>query len=294
MITACAQGLHDARLAITPEISPKIGIVTGVSHIPSKSTDDFRKSIAERGYLGLSSHALSKIVMNAAMGAVCEVHSIKGPSITLASAEGAGLFSAAYAALCLCQNHELEYITAVSGDELGEIPLGLHHFGERAYFPTEGAGCVVLSRSGKGNTKQLAKIKGIGISGANYLSSAIRQAIGDYPLNDIDTIFSADDGIPFTNGLQTKALEEVWGKKMSGLTVFNPASVMGYADASTSLFSLILAVNIFGKYYEQGKGQGLGLVKNPCTKILVITVNKINGSCAILIEAPTASKREGS
>jgi 3-oxoacyl-[acyl-carrier-protein] synthase II len=281
MITASSLALRDSGVLLDEQLSDKTGIVTGVSHIPSQSTADFWNSIKERGLRGISSHAFSKVVMNASMGAVCEIHNIKGPSTTIAASEGAGLFAAAYACMCLTQNPDLALMFAIAADELGDTPLALHSYSGRSYLPSEGAGCVLFGHELENGTDPSIQVTGIGVAGAHYLSSAIRKALGRTHHDDIPAIFCADDGNPTNQELQKRALQDIWGESHPNLIILNPASAMGYADASTAMFSLILAIQALqeGELYIQSQNQRIAV-----SKLMVVSVNEINGSCAMLIE----------
>ncbi len=281
MVTASSLALMDSGVSLDEKISDKTGIVTGVSYIPSQSAVDLRRSIEERGLLGISSHAFSKIVMNAAMGAVCEIHNIKGPSTTIAASEGTGLFAAAHACICLTQDPDLLLMFAIAADELGDIPLNLHTHSERSYLPSEGAGCVLFGRNLRNGSNPSIQVTGVGIAGANRLSSAIRKALGRTDNDEISVVFCSDDGIPTNQELQNRALREIWGETYTNLVIINPATSMGFADASTAMFSLILAIQTLKKGGIYIKNQSKSI---EVSKLLVVTVNKINGSCAILIE----------
>ncbi len=278
MITACSLALQDSGLNGGANLSELTGIITGVSHIPSLSLLEFRNSINERGLRGISSHAFSRVVMNASMGAVCESMTIKGPSNTIAAAEGAGLFAAVQACIQLTEDPELKVMYAVAADELGDVPLAMHKLLGRTTIPTEGAGCVLLGQ--RTQSSENVQIAGAGIAGAADLHTAINQALRSNTIADIPVICT-DDGKPVTQEYQLKTLGDIWGGDLDNIITINPATCMGFADASTSMFALIIAVEALrkGKLRTGPSGE-----YKPVSKILIIHVNPINGSCALLLE----------
>jgi len=287
MITASTRAIQDSNIHVKQEYSESTGIVTAVSNIPSQSLSDFRESIKSRSLLGNSSHAFSKIVMNAAMGAVSEVCYIKGPSVTIAASEEAGIFAAAYACMSLIHNPGLDYMLAVAADELGEIPLSLHALSNRPFLPTEGAGCVIFGRRHNQRvTEKSVQVKGLSIGGSGQLSAVIRNALGNHDKDDIDIIFTSNDGTDASCALHEIAIREIYPDSYNKMVLFNPAPYMGYADACTSIFSLILAAQALAKGKLEILNSKRKIYKKPVNKILVTAVNKNNGSCAILLERP--------
>ncbi len=284
MAAACGLALSDAQLTIDDEIGIKIGIVTGVSNVPGKSVKEFQKSIRERGFSGSSSHAFSRIVMNASLGAVSEIYSLKGPSCTIAAEDGAGLFAAAYACMKIRQSDEAGVMLGIAADELGDVALYSHALGESRYTPAEGAGCVVFAREDFPNTRSIGYVEGIGIAGADQLSVAIESALGDDDLNKIDGIFCSHNGSAATVELQEDGLRKIWGESLSTVTIFNPAPYLGYAEAGTSMFALISAIESLKTGILPGVNKSKKDVDKEIEKLLVVSVSEKNGSCAICIE----------
>lgn len=279
MVSASVLALDDSKINEYDSLQNTVGIITGVSHIPSKSLLEFRNSITERGVTGISPHAFSKVVMNASMGAICETLEIEGPSNTIAAAEGAGLLSIIQACVTLNKDPDTNFMYATAGDELGDIPLAMHQLLDRAYFPTEGAGCILLGKNEQ-ETEDV-RITGAGIAGPDDLNIAIHQALGEKSPSDIPLVLLTDDGGVSENDPQYQILSDIWGSSYKELTQFNPANIMGYADASTSMFAVILAVEALREGYLR---VGPGGKRIELSKILIIHSNPINASCALLLE----------
>lgn len=280
MVTASMLAQSDFYGNGQPPDSEHMAVLTGVSHIPSTSLHEFRNSIRERGVLGIAAHAFAKVVMNASMGGVCEILGIKGQSNTIAAAEGAGLFSIAEACMLLSRDANTSTAYAVAADELGDIPLAMHHLLDRKYLPTEGAGSVLLARSH--DLTSDVRIGGVGLAGPSHLDEAISHACAGIPAFEIPVVMLTDDGDPDTQTFQRGVLKDFWGPDFQFLKTFNPASIMGYGDASTSMFAFILAVEALRKKQFKTHTMRDHMDVN---SILIIHNSSLNGSCAIRLES---------
>ena len=280
MLTAATLSQRDAGLATTLENGSEMGIVTAVSHIPSTTLSEFRNSIRNRGVLGISPHAFSRVVMNASMGAVCESLGIKGPSNTIAASEGAGLLAIIQAAMMLKKDAQLKYSVAVAGDELGDIPLAMHEILERRGVPTEGSASVMLSSNPR--IERDVQIAGAGLSGSEDFNLALEQALGNHKKNSIDLVIRTDDGNPSSIKSYQQGMETCFGEHLKQMASINPAETMGYADATTSMYAFIQAVQALRRgFIPLGHPSSLLNV----SKILVTHSNPINGSIVILLES---------
>jgi 3-oxoacyl-[acyl-carrier-protein] synthase II len=267
LTAACHRALTDANLTIDESLAAKRGLFTGAAHIPSSSLDEFEGSQKIRGLENLSPHAFARIVMNAATGAAAELLRIKGPSMTVASGDGAGL-AALLAACCeLTFRDDLDCCIAAAADELGDLPLKMHRIACRDSIPAENASALILSK-GEAVPGDVV-ISGIGIAGHGALDRAIECAIG-YSSSSVDAVFDASDMSPQSQLIIKQGINKFFSKKDIPVIV-QCAKYWGFAEASTSLCATGYAYNKL-KLSPEWK------------KILVITASEMNYSIAVMIE----------
>lgn len=267
LTAASHKALSDAGLTIDESLAPRRGLFTGAAHIPSSSLDEFEESQKIRGLENLSPHAFARIVMNAASGAAAELLRIKGPTMTVASGDGAGLAALITACCELTFRDDLECCIAGAADELGDLPLKLHTIARRESVPAESASALILS-----NREILpgdVVISGIGIAGSYSLDSAIKSAFV-HSDGDVDVVLDASDMSPQSHVLINDGINRAFGNKRIP-QIIQCAKYWGFAEASTSLLAVGYAFNKLKNSYEQ-------------QKILVITVSEMNYNIAVLIE----------
>jgi 3-oxoacyl-[acyl-carrier-protein] synthase II len=282
-ITAASSlALEDTGIETNVESGPNIGIVAGVSHIPSRSLKEFQQSIDRRGLRGISSHAFSRIVMNASMGLASEALSLKGPSSTIAAGEGAGLFAAAYACMLAADKDRAEVIVAVGADELGKIPFYMHKLEECEHLPAEGAACIILGGTETVKRRSVAEVQGIGIAGPQLLDHAITKSLDGKSPEEIDAVFYSHSGNVKMEELYNTTFYKIWGDSLSTVPLINIAEYMGYAEASGSLFALLLALEVSKKGFLK---KGINPENSSRVKrALIVFDSYTSGSCSLLLD----------
>jgi 3-oxoacyl-[acyl-carrier-protein] synthase II len=267
LTAACHRALIDAGLTIDECLATKRGLFTGAAHIPSSSLDEFEESQKIRGLENLSPHAFARIVMNAATGAAAELLRIKGPSMTVASGDGAGL-AALIAACCeLTFRDDLDYCIAGAADELGDLPLKLHRIAGRESVPAENASAVVLSK--REIVPSDVFISGIGMAGPGALDKAIERAL-EHSNGTVDAILDVSDMSPQSQLIINEGVNKIFGKEDIP-AIIQCAKYWGFAEASTSLGAI-------GYAYSQLKKS------QQWQKILVLTASAMNYGIAVVIE----------
>jgi 3-oxoacyl-[acyl-carrier-protein] synthase II len=267
LTAACHKALSDAGLTIDESLATRRGLFTGAAHIPSSSLDEFEESQKVRGLENLSPHAFARIVMNAASGAAAELLRIKGPTMTVASGDGAGL-AALIAACCeMTFRQDLDCCIVSAADELGDLPIKLHKIGKRESEPAEAAAALVLSK--KEIRPDDVIINGIGIAGPDKPGKAIESAL-EHCNGKIDLILDASDMGPQSRSIIVHGLEKM-KEKMGAPSIVHCANYWGFAEASTSLLAMGYAFNRLKSSNEH-------------KKILILTASEMNYSIAVLIE----------
>ncbi|HMA64052.1 MAG TPA: beta-ketoacyl-[acyl-carrier-protein] synthase family protein [Chitinispirillaceae bacterium] len=267
LTAACHNALTDAGLTVDESVATKRGLFTGAAHIPSSSLDEFEASQKNRGLENLSPHAFARIVMNAATGAAAELLRIKGPSMTVASGDGAGL-AALVAACCeLTFRDDLDCCIVGAADELGDLPLKLHKIAGRESVPSEAASALILSK--REIKPGDVVISGIGIAGPDALDKAITNALVHCNGN-VSLVLDTSDLSSQSQSIINNGLKNFFGK--SGMpSIVQCAKYWGFAESSTSLCATVYA------YSQLTSSQ-------QWEKILVITASAMNYSIAVLIE----------
>ncbi|MBN1980638.1 MAG: beta-ketoacyl-[acyl-carrier-protein] synthase family protein [Chitinivibrionales bacterium] len=270
LTAACARAMEKAGLRPDEESAVSRGLITGVSHVPSASLDEFENSKNQRGLGAVSAMAFSRIVMNAATGAAAEIMRLKGPTMTIASGEGAGLAALIYACMEMNKNSPVQYLLAAAADELGSIPLSMHYRAGRSYAPAEAGAAVLLRRSATHEDTATVRITGIAMTGPGKLFEAILQSCSRRATS-IDCIISACDG--------SDAMLEDERTGLAGASAFigtpevvHIAEQLGYAEASTALCGVAVACAMLRSRPDKEM------------RILIIASSASSASCSVLIE----------
>jgi 3-oxoacyl-[acyl-carrier-protein] synthase II len=270
-IAASMLALQNAGMRIHERPDAAIGMVGGVSRVPAASLREFRDSINQRGLIGLSSRAFSRIVMNAALGATAKHLGIHGPCSNIAAADGAGLLAVLAAIMVLEHDENTTDMFAVAMDEPGP--------GSR----TEGAGCVIIGAGADGRSGKAPYIDGIGLAGPGNAETALRSALGGRGPAEIDAVFCGLDGTTATRRLFDQAIAGVWGAAGTSVPVIDCTPALGYAEAGSSMFAFILGVLALTRGLADPVRDRYGCTTRTLSNVMILSASQINASAAVLL-----------
>lgn len=189
LTAAAALALSDAGIAVTGPLRDRAGLIVGQLGASPASLDAFRRSIEERGLLGLSPAAFARIVLNAAAGYCSKLLSLRGPLSAITTGAGSGLVAVVLAAELLATRDDVDLIVGGGCDENAIDSPGE---GET----DEGAACVVLaadlSLTGV-RSATAVQLCGWGLGGPGRLSDAVARATVDTPAASSVTVVRAED-----------------------------------------------------------------------------------------------------
>jgi len=282
-IAASVLALRNAGMRTDERPGAGIGMVGGVSRVPAASLREFRDSINQRGLIGLSSRAFSRIVMNAALGATAKHLGIHGPCSNIAAADGAGLLAVLAAIMVLEHDENTTDMFAVAMDEPGpeaaEGSLPSSSSGSR----TEGAGCVIIGAGADGRSGTSPHIDGIGLAGPGRAEEAMRSALGGRDPDGIDAVFCSLDGTTATQRLLDHAVAGVWGAAGTSVPVIDCTPALGYAEASSSMFAFILGALALTRGLADPVRDRFGCGTRTLSNVMILSVSQINASAAVLL-----------
>ena len=216
------------------------------------------------------------------MGLASETLFLKGPSSTITAGEGAGLFAAAYACMLAADKDRADAIVAVGADELGKIPFYMHLLEEHKYVPAEGAACIILGGTETGRRRPVAEVEGIGIAGPKLLARAITTSLKGTGPEEVDAVFYSHYGNAKMEELYNHTFSKIWGDSLTTVPLINITGHMGYAEASGSLFALLLALEAGKKGFSiKGFNPENGSRIN---KVLIVSDSYTSGSCSLLLD----------
>jgi 3-oxoacyl-[acyl-carrier-protein] synthase II len=297
--------LADAGVVVRGPLRERIGLVVGAGRLPWDSADAFWDSIRARGFSRLSAPAFSRIVMNAAAGAVARSLSLLGPTSLIAGGPLGGLQAILAAADHLAHRDDADALVAGAADELGPGMLADHAFthpdagreglsfsiygaDHEAPVRGEGAACFVLARASStlaAAKTPLAIVAGAGLSGPRGLAVAIRIALDSAAISpsDVDAVHGSADGTIASGRREIDALRAVFGASLASIPLANPAAILG---ASESLSALTTAAAL--ESLRTGHAHALtgGAAPRPIHTVLVIGADPAAGSAALLLRAP--------
>ena len=133
LASAVTTALADAKLRPRSADSEDIGLFVGQTRVSPESAKAFAKSIRERGLSQLSAPAFTRMVVNSATGVCCRLFGLRGPTATLTTGPGSGLFALVLGANYLAWRGDVDHLLTAAVDERGE-----------ADTHDDGAACIVL------------------------------------------------------------------------------------------------------------------------------------------------------
>lgn len=119
LAAAVEQALAAVKAARRVDALERVGLFVGQTRTSPEVNQAFERSIEERGLAKLSATAFSKLVLNAAVGAVTRALGVRGASTALSTGESSGTTIVALAADYLAAHRELDVVIAAGVHELG-------------------------------------------------------------------------------------------------------------------------------------------------------------------------------
>ena len=174
LLAAVGLALVDAGLRIKGDVRDRSGIVLGVTMQSPESDDALYRTIAERGYRGLSAPLFARQVLNAPAGTCAKVFGLRGAHSTVCAGPATGLVALVYAAELLASHTDCEHIVAAGVDELAT---------DATDNASEGAACSVLAA-----TDGAVRVVGWHIAGPGQLAVACERARAMAAVDAIDLV----------------------------------------------------------------------------------------------------------
>jgi len=280
-IAATKEALENARLAITPENSEKIGVIVGTGLGGLPTLEKYHKILLERGPSRISPFFIPMLIANLASGHIAIQFGPKGPNtcVVTACATGAHCIGDAFRTIVY---GDAEAMIA-GGTEANITPLTIGGFNamralstrndepEKACRPfeknrdgfvvAEGAGILILEElqfALKRKAKIYGEVIGYGYTGDAYHITApspdgdgavrcMRMAIKDAGLRpeDVDYINAHGTSTPLNDLTETIAIKAVFGDYAKTVPISATKSMTGHllgAAGSTEAIFTILSI----------------------------------------------------
>jgi 3-oxoacyl-[acyl-carrier-protein] synthase II len=276
---ASVQAIRDSGLEVTPENSPRIGVVIGAG-IGGLSTieENTAKWLEARSPRKISPFFIPGSIINAAAGQVSIHYGLRGPNLAIVTACTTSTHSIGIAARSI--QHGDADIMVAGGAEMAFTPLGLGSFGqaralsmrndqpERASRPwdkdrdgfvmSEGAGAVILEEyehARARGAKIYAEYAGFGMSGdAHHITAppedgegarlAMVNALRDAGMNpdEIDYINAHATSTDLGDRAETIAIKRAFGDHAYKLTVSSTKSMTGHLLGAAGAVEAIFSI----------------------------------------------------
>lgn len=221
LTAASALCLQDAGRVLQGPARARAGLFVGGTRMPPESANRCHESIRRHGLSAMSASSFARMSVNAPAGACSRALGLLGPSTTLSSGEGSGLWAMVLAAQWLEQHNDADCFVAGSVDECHDA---VEH-------STEAAVCVLLDRVDPHvQTPVGVDVAGWGFSGPHQLSTAMRQALGGSRSVDL-VVGDSDEALACLSSLTTSPAEFV-----------DVSRIWGCAEASRSAFAVAVAL----------------------------------------------------
>ncbi len=257
LTAAVATAMKDARIGDRGRSRERIGLISASTRPSPDSTAEYWQSVRERGYPRLSVHAFSRIVVNAAAGAVSRALSLKGPGSVLAVGNGGtlgglllahsmfrsdpgmdGMLVGAVAAL----DEETLELLAFRGPCRATSAFAVYGADVVDSFPGEVACAVMLGAGATRESVAIARVAGVAASGPDGLEAAAREALqrASLPANEVDAVYGSA-GCASEAARETAAMSAVLGARLVDTSWSNPVPLVGCSEANDGA-TLIAAV----------------------------------------------------
>jgi 3-oxoacyl-[acyl-carrier-protein] synthase II len=261
LIAASALALLDAGVSVRGSLRERTGLIVGTTRISSRSANEFRNSIIDRGLASCSPAAFARIVLNAPAGACTKVLALRGPTSTVTIGPGSGLAAIIYGALWLSSRGDTDLILAGGVDEADSSSGSL----------AEGAAFIALAPLGtypSPSDRQRVCLAGFGMAGKDNLPSAVEHALdmAEVAPMEIERVFGR---------VGRSHLKRFLGRFPKIATPVEYSRLCGGDDAAASALDCVAAC--------------LSLRRGDCRVALVVTEGGPCAACAIILAARRAN-----
>ncbi len=263
---ACSQmALENAKLTISPELSPRAGAIIGVGMGGLPNIEEQHDKFKERGPGRLSPFFIPSVITNLASGQVTIQFGLKGVNYSVTSACASGAHSIGEAANYIRNGHA--DVMLAGGTESTVCPMAIGGFAamralssrneepERASRPydkdrdgfvlAEGGAILILEsleHATKRGANILAEVIGYGVSSDAYhmtspapegagaaqaMAMAIREA--NIKPNQINYINAHGTSTPMGDEIESQAITSIMGADAKKVWVSSTKSMMGHA-----------------------------------------------------------------
>ena len=246
---AAALALADAKVVVRGPQRDRCGVFTGNTRMSASSVDACRRSITQRGILGVAGVPFSRMVHNAPAGTCAKLLSLRGPLLVVSAGRASGLLAIVRAAAILAHRQDADLLVAGGLDEL-PVSAGSGD--------AEGAAFALLSAEGRTGAPT---ISGWGVAGGSELPTALLAALG--PSAKVDAIVV---GSPLPTGPLLEAGLDVGQPAIRVLELEWIASGM---EAAASALAFVLAC---------------AMVRRAEARRVLVCAASSNVACAAVIE----------
>ena len=258
---AARLALDDARLTVSPEMAPQVGLSLGTAFGNMETARAFYQRILEKGPKLAPPFIFPHTYNNTTASLLAIEHGIKGPHANFSSGAAAGAEALAYAILNLRMNRA--QVMLAGGAETHSQPafkaLDDAHKLATTLEPVpdgfvlgEGACLLVLETEAHARQRGAqvrARVAGVGVAGEPR--GAISAALQDAGLSagDIAVVASAANGFPGNDSTEALALRETVGAK--DVTMLHAKSLLGETVGASGPLNVAAAV----ANLETGRGK---------------------------------------
>jgi 3-oxoacyl-[acyl-carrier-protein] synthase II len=277
-LIAAAEAIEHAKLTITEENSPHIGVTVGSGIGGLPRIENSKELLIKGGPRKLSPYFIPAIVINMAGGYISLKHHLKGPNFPIVTACATGAHNIGIAARTICYGDA--DVMICGGIEMATCPMGLGGFGamhalstrndepEKASRPWDkdrdgfilgdGAGIMILEsleHAQKRGATIYAELVGFGMSAdAHHITAphpeglgcaaAMQNTLDDAGLNatDIDYINAHATSTGPGDPAEVKGIKKVFGSHAYELAVSSTKSMTGHLLGATGAVEAIFSV----------------------------------------------------
>lgn len=228
LCVAVGRALADAGVRPRGADRDRVGILGAACRRSVRTSDAIRRSVDQRGLTGLSAVAFSRTVLNAPQGAAARTFGLRGPTTTLATAPGVGLFAAVLAVRALRWRRDADRLVVAGVDEIDPSAAAVDPGNSRRERTTSswpglgGAAAAVFSTVDEGPV-----VLGTGLSGR--LEDAVREAVAGRAVGGAR-------GVSGTVDADSRLREQV--ASLLPDVPWEPASQHGVGDSAGGLLAL--------------------------------------------------------
>ena len=268
-LAAADMAMEMAKLDVTPNLSPRLGVSVGAGLGGLPSLEQYHKVLLEKGPRRVSPFFIPMMIANLAPGNIAIRHQAKGPNISVVTACATGTHSIGEGMKIIQRNQS--DVMICGGTEAAITPLCIAGFNAMkalstrndeptkasrpfdkdrdGFVPAEGAGILILEElefALKRGAPILAELTGYGSScdafhiaspapGGVGAATSMEDALQDANLKpeEVDYINAHGTSTHFNDLYETQAIKKVFGSQANKLLISSSKSMTGHMLGGT-------------------------------------------------------------